>query len=428
MSILFIIIGVIISIISVYFTILNFSNSTFHKRNFLIFTIIMLPSLTLIAIFSTNYIRLMCTIMITTISLYYSMFDKDIYNSIFYTIVYELFAFIVEVILSIIIVSLTNYNLKDNYSLLMVIFTILNCLSLFLISKIKIIKKFVFNINKNTVNKKSIIIYVILILFLMILFMVLNFNNFTKAKSFYINFIMTIFVFITLIYIIKNNFQKDILENNYNEMMEYVQKYEKIINDQGKKNHEYNNQLMVIKGYSHNPKKLEEYLDLIINEHKCGQNYTIRELSYFPDGGIKGLIYHKISKMEENNIKYYLFVDKNIKNVFEDKLDLKTYQDITKLLGIFLDNAIEATMLSDKKEVEIDFKKQDDCIIMDISNTFNNKDDIKQIGKKGFTTKGFGHGYGLSIVKDINKHNNNIESFNDIEDDKFKQTTIIYYK
>ena len=115
-----------------------------------------------------------------------------------------------------------------------------------------------------------------------------------------------------------------------------------------------------------------QYLNLIINEHKCGQNYTIRELSYFPDGGIKGLIYHKISKVEENNIKYFLFIDKNIKDIFEEKFDLKTYQDITKLLGVFLDNAIEATMLSNKKEVEIDFKKQDDCIIMDISNTFNN--------------------------------------------------------
>ena len=87
---------------------------------------------------------------------------------------------------------------------------------------------------------------------------------------------MTIFVFSTMIYMVYYSFQKDRLENNYNEMMEYVQKYEKIINEQGKKNHEYNNQLMVIKGYSNNKKKLEEYLDLIINEHKGGQNYTIR--------------------------------------------------------------------------------------------------------------------------------------------------------
>ena len=246
--------------------------------------------------------------------------------------------------------------------------------------------------------------------------------------AFYANIGMIIFTVITLFFIMHNKIKSTKLENNYNEMMDYVQKYEKIINDQGKKNHEYNNQLMVIKGYSHDPKKLEEYLDTIIEDHKCGQNYTIRQLSNFPDGGIKGLIYHKIGKMDDNNIKYYLYIDKDSKNIFEEKFDLKTYQDITKLLGVFLDNAIDATKEAKEKEIEIEIRKENTCIIMTISNTYNDNLDIKQIGKKGFTTKGKGHGYGLSIVKDINKHNENIETFNDVEDDKFTQTILIYYK
>ena len=44
--------------------------------------------------------------------------------------------------------------------------------------------------------------------------------------------------------------------------------YEKIINEQGKKNHEYNNQLMVLKGYINKPDKLNEYLNLIISEQE----------------------------------------------------------------------------------------------------------------------------------------------------------------
>ena len=210
-------------------------------------------------------------------------------------------------------------------------------------------------------------------------------------------------------------------------MMEYLCRYEKIINDQGKKNHEYNNQLMVIKGYMNNPKKLEEYLSLIIEEHKCGQNYTIRQLSYFPNGGIKGLIYDKLSKMEENKIKNYLYIDKKAKDIFEDKFDIKTYQDITKLLGIFLDNAIDATLQAKNKEIELEIKNDVDCSIITISNTYDESIDIKQIGKKGFSTKGSGHGYGLSIVKDISRCNKNIETFNDIDNKKFKQTIIAYY-
>ena len=67
------------------------------------------------------------------------------------------------------------------------------------------------------------------------------------------------------------------------------------------------------------------------------------------------------------------------------------------------------------------------AITITISNTFNLENNIKQIGKRGFTTKGIGHGYGLSIVKDITKHNNKIETVCDIENNKFIQTIIIYY-
>ena len=140
------------------------------------------------------------------------------------------------------------------------------------------------------------------------------------------------------------------------------------------------------------------------------------------------MIYHKLSKMEDNNIKYYIYVDKNIKNIFEEQLDIKTYQDITKLLGVFLDNAIDATKDAKVKEIEIDIQKENECIVINISNTFDEGLDIKQIGKKGFTTKGMGHGYGLSIVKDIAKHNESIETIKDVENEKFKQTIILYYK
>ncbi|MBQ9024723.1 MAG: GHKL domain-containing protein [Bacilli bacterium] len=425
---IYLIISLIITTILSFLSIKNFSKSKIKIKNIVIYFFIVFPFLLITNLFFDGIIKLISVLLISTFALYFSLFNNDLTSSLYYAVIYDIFAFIVEILLSIIFVSLTKLNLQNNFTFLMLIFSIVNSISIYLISKINIISNFIIKFNKIILNKQYEYIYFIIIMILMTLMIIFNFNNFDRDLSFYINSGMIVFVFITLIYIVNKDLKNNKLENNYNEMMEYVQKYEKIINDQGKKNHEYNNQLMVIKGYSHDPEKLEEYLELITNEHKCGQNYTIRQLSNFPDGGIKGLIYHKLGKMEDNNIKYYLYIDKESKNIFEEKFDLKTYQDITKLLGVFLDNAIDASKEAETKEIELDIKNEDNCVTITISNTFNNNIDTKQIGKKGFTTKGVGHGYGLSIVKDINKHNDNIETINDIEDDKFTQTILIYYK
>lgn len=132
----------------------------------------------------------------------------------------------------------------------------------------------------------------------MILVITFNRYNLESTLQYFINMGVVIFIILSFVYVIYSKIQKSAYENKYNEVMEYVTRYEKIINEQGKKNHEYNNQLMVLKGYLDKPDRLKDYLELIIGEHKTGQNYTVKQLGFLPDGGIKGLLYHKLSKME----------------------------------------------------------------------------------------------------------------------------------
>ncbi len=424
------VVSVMVTSIAIIITISNIINEKLNVKLFLKFFFISFPTLLLVCSFFEGITRLIFNILIIIISLYFSIFYKDISKSVYYAFVYEIFAFVAEILISIILVSIFEFNLNiyETFSFSLTIFSIINCLIIYMLSKIefinKVIKKFADTISKN--NKEM--IYIIIIIILMMLMLVYNGSTLENSLSFYINIGMVAFVLITLIYFIYNIFQKEKLEDKYNQMMDYVSKYEKIINEQGKKNHEYNNQLMVLKGYINKPEKLSEYLDLIISEHKGGQNYTIKQLGYFPDGGIKGLIYHKLSKMDENEIKPYLYIDQNIKDIFEKKFDINTYRDITKLLGVFLDNAIDAAKDAEPKEVELEIKNKDTYILITISNTFNNNTDVSQVGKRGFSTKGIGHGFGLSIVNDIAKNNSNIETFSDISKNKFKQTIMIYYK
>lgn len=352
-------------------------------------------------------------------------YKKALYNSLVFLFVSCFF----EITIALVSSLLFNVNMNSyiKYPILQLVFTLIDSILIILISRIGVISKLLNTLyDKMNIRIKDLLFF----LFLTIYMIVLCFNNFKvwgNNIDYFTNFGIFLFVVISTIFLVYNKLQKDKIEEQLNQMVEYVSKYEKIINEQGKRNHEFNNQLMVLNGYINDKEKLEEYLSLIINEQKGGQNYRIKQLGYLPDGGIKGLIYYKLSKMEEKNIKSYLYVSDNLKHAFDD-FSVEFYRDITKIFGVLVDNAIDAASEADPKEVELDIKYEDGCLIIIISNTFKKGIDISKIGKKGYSSKGVGHGFGLSIVNDISKNNDKIEIFSDVEDDMYKQTLMIYTK
>ena len=430
MNLLNVILSVCITSIMSYFSILNISNQKKNKSDFIIYNLIFILLFTFSCLYLEGLTKLVFSIISIIVSLYLSLFKKDISNSVYYAFAYEILASISEILISLFILLIfkldgSGYS-NIPYSLL--ISSVLNNILVILFSKIRVISKNIKKINLSIKKNNKDWIYIILIMILMVLFITFNKYNMQSSLEYYISIVFVVFVVVSFVYVIYNKFQKQAIEEKYNESMEYVLRYEKIINEQGKKNHEYNNQLMVIKGYINKPERLSEYLDEVIGEHKTGQNYTVKQLGFLPDGGVKGLLYHKLSKMEDNNIKYYLYVDQNLKDKDIENFDLKTYRDLTKLLGVFLDNAIDAALKSEEKEIEVELKDKDDCLLLTISNTYDKNTDINKVGKSGFTTKGVGHGFGLSIVKDIAKTNSEIETFSSKESDKFIQTAMIYFK
>lgn len=430
MNLLNLILSAVLSGIMSYVAIVNISGKTKNLKSFISYLLIFLPLLFIPYIFFSDVTKLILSILFIIIFLYFSIFKKDISNSVYYTIVYELLVFICEIIISVVFVSIFKINISgyEKFQFSLLIFSICNCLMVYLLSKIKVLNKSIQKLNLIISKNQKDWVYIIIIIILLSFLIVFNKNNLGSGINYYINAGMVIFIIASFVYVIYNKFQMQAIEDKYNESMEYVLRYEKIINEQGKKNHEYNNQLMVIKGYINKPERLSEYLDEVIGEHKTGQNYTVKQLGFLPDGGVKGLLYHKLSKMEDNNIKYYLYVDQNLKDKDIESFDLKTYRDLTKLLGVFLDNAIDAALKSEEKEIEVELKDKDDCLLLTISNTYDKNTDINKVGKSGFTTKGVGHGFGLSIVKDIAKTNSEIETFSSKESDKFIQTAMIYFK
>ena len=208
-------------------------------------------------------------------------------------------------------------------------------------------------------------------------------------------------------------------------MLNYVTKYEKIITAQGKTNHEFKNQLMVIRGYAQmNCNKIIDYIDEIVEDsNKAGSSYLISQLNNFPDGGIKGLLYYKLSIMEDENIKYSINVEKGVKTKLKT-LSTNNYKNITKILGVLLDNAIDASKKSKHKKINISVIKDNKNIIFKIYNTYKGKIDIEKVGT-GYTSKGKGHGYGLRLVKDIINEDKLFNISHNLEDNYFVSSLYI---
>ena len=83
-------------------------------------------------------------------------------------------------------------------------------------------------------------------------------------------------------------------------------------------------------------------------------------------------------------------------------------QHCTRMLGIYLDNAIEASMETEHPIVNFHLGKMNQDIVFIISNTFIDRGlSVAQMYKKEITTKGRGHGIGLSNVSEIlNRYDN----------------------
>ena len=420
-TIIFVISSIVTSI-SILLCVCNLYNDgvSFNKKLLFIFV------MSIIIYFQVRYTSDLTKLTINYLGMFFSIYfiliDKEINKSLTYSLVIFLAYAFTEIILTILLKTFCNFDyFYDKYTITIHLFNLLVNILVVLITKLKFVRKIANKFKFSNGFLK------VLLLFIFALCGLLGEKNKslinTNSITYIINIMMFFFIILIVYIIIDINNKNNEISNKYNQMMEYMTEYEKIIDEQGKMNHEYKNQLLILNGFIDNKKRLKEYLNTIIEDHKTGQNYEIRQLSHFPNGGLKGLLYYKISKMKENNIKYFLYVSKEVNKPLE-KLDIKDYKSITKIFGVLIDNAIDASIKSSNKEIILDFKMDDNYIVITITNSFNDNIELSKLGT-GYTTKGKNHGYGLKLVKDIIKNNKNLELVTDNNENEFSQTLLI---
>lgn len=188
--------------------------------------------------------------------------------------------------------------------------------------------------------------------------------------------------------------------------------------------HDFNNIVQAIGGYIalNDMDGLKDYYNSLLEDCKQTNNLNILNPETINNPSIYSLLTNK----------YYLASEKGIKmtfNIFTDlqKINFNIYE-FTRILGILLDNAIEAAQETDEKLIEIEFRndKQKQLFIIENSCKDNNISTTK-IFEKGYSTKQNNSGIGLWKVHNILSKNTNLDLFTTVQNNKFRQQLEIFY-
>ncbi|MGI6324932.1 MAG: sensor histidine kinase [Bacilli bacterium] len=247
-------------------------------------------------------------------------------------------------------------------------------------------------------------------------------SNFDSGYSLSINLILIfLFLFIFLVFITERiRYEKLIIE--YENLVNYVKNIEDWMEKDLIRNHENKNHLIVIKNMvPKNNKKLIQYINSIMSELIEVEDAWLVKLKNIPRGGLQGLIYYKISQIKKESINLSLDISQNLKKTYFSKLDTENNRDLCTILGVYLDNAIDAAKQSDKKQIGIEIYPYQDVIRIAISNTYRGTLDINKFYNYGYTTKGVGRGYGLALVKSIVEKNKHFNEHREVINDYYIQ-------
>lgn len=169
---------------------------------------------------------------------------------------------------------------------------------------------------------------------------------------------------------------------------------------------------------------LKEYYFELQEDCQRINNIATLNPSIINNPGIYSLLSSKYYKADKLGIKINLefFVDLNT-------FDIKMYE-LSRILGILLDNAIEAANESDEKIINIQFRdeQKNHRHVIVISNTYKDKNiNTEEIFEKGKSGKSNHSGLGLWEVRQYMKKNTNLNLFTTKNDKFFTQQLEIYY-
>ena len=193
--------------------------------------------------------------------------------------------------------------------------------------------------------------------------------------------------------------------------------------------HDFDNIVQAIGGYveTNDMEGLKEYYSHLQKDSARVNNLSLLNPSTINNPAIYSLLTSKYFTAKDARIEIENF------EVFVDFKDLEKHiriYELSRILGILFDNAIDASKESDEKVLNLWIRNEPNRnrYIIKISNSYKDKSvDTDRIYEKGFSSKGENRGLGLWEVRQFIKKSKNLNLFTTKDDEYFTQQLEIYY-
>lgn len=204
---------------------------------------------------------------------------------------------------------------------------------------------------------------------------------------------------------IKNHLKVEQLKERY----AYINELEKNNDELRKFKHDYKNLLLSLSASINNDdnNNLKSSIKKLLNyQNDINSNSEIKKSNLYNlnDKLVKGILVSKLLLAKDKKITANFEVDDQV------SIPSKYSVDITRILGIFLDNAIEACLKTNNPKIIFGIIQFDGYIEFIVKNNIASTDiiNINNIFKDGYSTKKNHSGLGLSSVKEIVDSNNDL--------------------
>ncbi|UNB49343.1 GHKL domain-containing protein [Staphylococcus coagulans] len=250
-------------------------------------------------------------------------------------------------------------------------------------------------------------------------------TSFNEVKTVGILYFISFLIFAFLIVMTTITIAREISYRHKKQEAEDYYKYtlemEKVNNRMRKFRHDYINILATMSEYLREDdlEGLKTYYHNNINPlkgHFETNSLKLNGIEKLKVREIKGVITTKILSAQENNIEISVEVADEISSINMEIIDL------SRVLGIIMDNAIEASLTVEDPMIQIAFIKTETSVLIIIMNKApKNMPKLHTLFQEGFSTKGKNRGIGLSTLKEITDKTENVLLDTTIENQYFIQ-------